>query len=250
MGKTTKPPSPIEDRRRGLRMRAEAVSPAACRLRLLDFRLVSSPRQWRWARSSPPVAWHRSAPPSRPPPCAKNATNAAIVVMSIVSSSFVYPPSRFAGDAGVAPTRRLAVCRLAVSQLVRHLAVRRRVQTEDFLLLRHAQANGDVDDLEDDPGHGGRERPHGHHRHRLLQQLPRVAVEEAVGAGRVDGGRRRRGRWPARPRCRRRRGRRRRRARRRPRRSASGCRPRRSRRRPRRARSGSRRAYRRSRRPG
>src|SRR5919112_1603817 len=103
---------------------------------------------------------------------AMNATNAAIVIMSMSR-----PPMS---------TRRLAVlpsCRL---QLVRHLAVRRGIETEDFLLLRHAQANGDVDDLEDDPGRGGRERRHGGHCNRLLQQLPRVAVKEAIGAGRID----------------------------------------------------------------
>src|SRR5215208_3010724 len=117
---------------------------------------------------------------------AKNATNAAIVVMS---TSFPPSSTRFELRATRASPLHavLPSCRL---QLVRHLAMRRRVQTENFLLLRHAQANGDVDNLEDDPGHGSRERPHGHHGNRLLQQLPRVAVEETIGTGRVDAGRR------------------------------------------------------------
>src|SRR5919112_1779767 len=113
-----------------------------------------------------------------------NATNAATVVMSTS-----LPPLsirlRIPGDAGVAPTDRLPT---PDSKLICHFAVGRRIQAEDFLLLRDAQANGDVHNFEDDPGHGGRERSDGHHGHRLLQQLLRVAVEEAIGASRVDRG--------------------------------------------------------------
>src|SRR5215208_6976465 len=117
---------------------------------------------------------------------AKNATNAAIVVMSTsfllrLLATFAAPGRRTCKRHPYTPS-----CRL---QLVCHLAVSRRVQTEDFLLLRHAQANGDVDNLEDDPSNGGRERSDGHHGNGLLKQLPRVAVEKTIGAGRVDRGR-------------------------------------------------------------
>src|SRR5215217_7706869 len=113
--------------------------------------LGSSPRQPRSARSSPPVAWCRSAPPSRPPPVPRTLQTPQS--SSCPRRSLLRLP---ASDSGRRPRHPYSPsCPL---QLVRHLAVRRRVQTEDFLLLRHAQANGDVDDLEDDPGHASRER--------------------------------------------------------------------------------------------
>src|SRR4051794_21561943 len=91
---------------------------------------------------------------------AMNATNAVIVVMSISVPPFVSATLRpratqasplLASRLAVWPSGRLAVWPSGRLQLVRHLAVGRSVQTEDLLLLRHAQANGDVDDLEDDP---------------------------------------------------------------------------------------------------
>jgi hypothetical protein len=55
---TRKPPSPVKDRGRGL---GDEGNPPTSQL-------GSSPRQPQSAQSPPPVAWHRSAPPSRPRP--------------------------------------------------------------------------------------------------------------------------------------------------------------------------------------
>ncbi len=64
MGDRRKAPFSLGSGEGGWGMKANA------RTRLLTFRFSrrSSPLQPCWARSSPPGAWHRSAPPSRPPP--------------------------------------------------------------------------------------------------------------------------------------------------------------------------------------
>src|SRR3712207_8450854 len=74
-------------------------------------------------------------------------------------------------------------CRL---ELVGGLAVLRDVEAELLFLLGHSQADDRADDLEDEEGHHAAEHPGDDDGQELREEEPRVAVEEAVLAGRVD----------------------------------------------------------------
>ena len=62
----------------------------------------------------------------------------------------------------------------------------RRIEAEHLFVLRHAQSDDQIDDLEQDERADAGERQGRRDRHDLLAELGRVAVEQAVRAGAVD----------------------------------------------------------------
>src|SRR3954454_17638226 len=72
-------------------------------------------------------------------------------------------------------------------ELVGRLAVLGQVEAENLFLLWHSQADDGVHDLQDDEGHHTAEDPGDDDGQDLREELGRVAVEEPIRAGGVDG---------------------------------------------------------------
>src|SRR6266403_225314 len=60
------------------------------------------------------------------------------------------------------------------------------IQAGNFLFVRHAQANGRVDHFQNNEREDERVHPCREDSNRLYHHLPRIAEEEAVGAGGID----------------------------------------------------------------